>query len=186
MIHVKGIIGIGSVDGTENINIDTVVPETVPAPDHRIKTALAIRSHTVGIVEIPGSVNAQPNQVIILLEECRPGIIDEGAVGLNGVKNVLMRLAVTVCQFNRSPEKVQSPEHRFTALPGDERSVSLHPYPLSQVIAFKWMHEGEGIQVDDFHGYLLGLDFSSNRIFEIMPIMVIPISYLSYHVMASF
>ena len=65
------------------------------------------------------TIDADPDQETVLLEELRPRIVDHGAVGLNRIVNRLVGMAIFASQLDRALEERQSHEGRFAALPRD-------------------------------------------------------------------
>ena len=50
----------------------------------------------IGVMHIARPVDADPDEIVVLLEEFRPFVVDQRAVGLDGVEHALVRLAVFV------------------------------------------------------------------------------------------
>ena len=55
----------------------------------------------------------------MVVEEFAPLVGEQRAVGLDRVVDGLARLPVSVGQFERTPEEVDTHQRRFAALPGD-------------------------------------------------------------------
>ena len=118
-IDLERMVRIGGVDRAEDIDVDLVLAQAVPAAHHVVEAALVPLVDAVGIVQMPRTVDADADEVVVLLEECRPFVVDQRAVGLNGVQHALMRLAVLVRQLDGAAKEVQAAQHRLAALPRD-------------------------------------------------------------------
>ena len=55
----------------------------------------------------------------MLAEELAPLVVEHGAVGLDGVLDVLARPAVTLDELDRTSEEIEAHQRRLAALPGD-------------------------------------------------------------------
>ena len=100
--------------------MSTLCAQAVPAADHVVEAAFALLVDAVRVVQLARPVNAQADQVVVLLEESGPLVVDERAVGLHRVQDApMVRLAVLVGQRDRTLVEVQSAQHWLAALPGD-------------------------------------------------------------------
>jgi len=69
-------------------------------------------------VEFLGSVDRQPDEHVVLLEEGRPVLVEQHAVGLDRVVNAVVGLLELLDEFHRTTEEVE-PQHRgLAARPG--------------------------------------------------------------------
>jgi hypothetical protein len=68
-------------------------------------------------VQLAGAVDGQADQEAVLAEECSPAVIQQGAVGLDGVRDPLAGLPVPFGQFGRAAEEVQAHHGRLATLP---------------------------------------------------------------------
>src|SRR5208337_784161 len=104
----------------EDVDVDVVRAQAVPAADHVVEAAFALLVDAVRVVQLARPVDAQADQVVVLLEESGPLVVDERAVGLHRVQDApMVRLAVLVGQRDRTLVEVQSAQHWLAALPGD-------------------------------------------------------------------
>jgi len=72
-------------------------------------------------VEFSRAVNRQSDQKVVLLEECRPFLVDENAVGLDRVFHPLAGSAMFLDKLNRTAKEVQPHHRRLSALPRQSR-----------------------------------------------------------------
>ena len=73
------------VHGAEDVELDAVTSELVPAFHHEVERAVSAAVDAVRVVELAWTVDAQPDEEIVLLEERAPRVIEENAVGLERV-----------------------------------------------------------------------------------------------------
>ena len=119
-VHLERVVGVGGVDGAQDVDVDIVPAQAVPAADHVVEAAPALLVDAVGVVHGARAVDAEADQVVVLLEERGPLVIDQRAVGLDGVQDAaVLRLAVLLGQLDRALVEVQPAQHRLAALPGD-------------------------------------------------------------------
>ena len=74
---------------------------------------------TVGIVDIFVSIHGKPHKEMVFCEELGPFIIDEIAVGLNGMADANAAGIVLFLDFNELAVKIQPSQGGFTALKTD-------------------------------------------------------------------
>ncbi len=72
----------------------------------------------IQIMRFTRTVEADPDQEAILGEELAPRIVQQRAVGLQGVLGSRARAGVLLLVRHRLAEKVQAHQGRFAALPG--------------------------------------------------------------------
>ena len=118
-VDIVWMVAVGRVHGAEDVDVDAVLLEQTPASNHAIERALAAFVHAIGVVQRARSVDAQPDEIPVRLEERRPLIVQSRAVGLNGVGECLVWSLVALGIVRRALEEVEAHQCRLAALPGD-------------------------------------------------------------------
>ncbi len=120
VIDLERVVLVAGMDGTEDVDVHLVLAEDVPATHDFVEAAGALLGDAEGVVHFPRAVDAQSHEVVVLLEERGPLVVDEGAVGLHGVDDALPSLGpVLLSQLHGALVEVEAAEHRLAALPGD-------------------------------------------------------------------
>jgi hypothetical protein len=117
-IQFQWIILIGRVNRAENIVLHTMLRQQPPAAHHLRKAARPALVHAIGIMQLSRPINANANEKIVLLKELTPGIIQQRAIGLQGIVNLHPWSGMFLLVMNDSFKKAQTHEGRFTTLPG--------------------------------------------------------------------
>ncbi len=136
-INLQRVAGIGGVNGAQDIVFHLMFAQDFPAAHDLVKTTRSPLVHPVGIVDLLGPVDAEPNEEIILFEESTPLIVQLGAIGLHGMADPLARPFVLIHIFDRKFKKVQPHQGRFTALPGHGHLGSLVRFQQLPDIGFQ-------------------------------------------------
>lgn len=100
VIDLQRVVGIGGVHRAQDVHIDAVLLQKMPAAHHLLKAAGAALVDPVGIVQGLRAVHAQPNQEIVLFEEGCQFVINFRAVGLDRVQHGLTRYFVFFDQLD--------------------------------------------------------------------------------------
>ena len=118
-IDGAAVVLVGGVDRAQDVEVDLVLAQVPPAAHHQVEGALAAAVDAVGVVQLARAVDAQADQEVVLLEERAPVVVEQQAVGLEGVLHGLAGPAVLLDQFDGAPEEVELHQRRLAALPGD-------------------------------------------------------------------
>jgi hypothetical protein len=102
---------------------------------HPAEAALTALVDAVSVVDLSWAVDRQADQEVVLGEERSPLVVEQGAVGLDRVGDLLARLLQRFGQFHRPAEKTQPHHRRLAPLPGhhDFRGARVRLYQLPQV-----------------------------------------------------
>src|SRR5271165_4506456 len=76
---------VGGVDRAENVEFDSVSAQVPPPLHDPVEGALSAAVDPVGVVKLTRTIDAQPDQDVVALEEGAPLIIEKHAVGLEGM-----------------------------------------------------------------------------------------------------
>ena len=106
-IDVAPVVLVGGVDGAQDVEVDLVLAEMTPAVHHPVERALAAPVDAIGVVQFPRAVHAQADEEVVLLEERAPVVVDQQAVGLEGVLHGLAGPAVSLDQLDRAAKEVE-------------------------------------------------------------------------------
>ena len=85
MIHVEWMIGIFRVDGAEYVELCLVLLEEPDGSHDPVEGSLSAPVSAVEVVKLRRPVETETDKEVILVEEPAPFIIEENAVGLEGV-----------------------------------------------------------------------------------------------------
>jgi hypothetical protein len=79
-----------------------------------------VTSHifSVKVVKLFGSIQAEADQEIILVEKLAPLLVEEDAIGLEGVLDLGSGLLIFFLKFHGAPEEMETHESRLASLPG--------------------------------------------------------------------
>src|SRR5579862_622822 len=116
-INGPAMVFVGGVDGTKDIEFDSVFMEQPPAIHHFIEGAFLAAVDPILIVELARTIYAQADQKIVFLKKGTPIIVDKNAVGLKGVFYALFGPAVFFYELDRASEEVNLHQRRLATLP---------------------------------------------------------------------
>lgn len=113
-IDRAAVVLVSGVDRTQDIEINTVLAELAPSPHHPVEGAL---SAAVGVMDLARAIDATSNQKLVFLEEGAPVVIEQDAVGLEGVLHNLAPPAVLLDEFDGPPEEFELRQRGLAILP---------------------------------------------------------------------
>ncbi len=118
-VHVAAAPGVRRVDRRERVPLDTGLPEVSEAGHHLVERPLAALVHAVRVVQLARAVDRDPDQDLVLAEERRPLLVEQGRVRLDRVQCALAGLEVLRRQLDRPAEEVEAHQRGLAPLPGD-------------------------------------------------------------------
>ena len=121
------------MDGAKDIDVHLVLAHAAPAKDHVVEAALVLLGDPVGVVHLAGAVDADSDEVLVLLEKHGPLVVNQCAVRLDGVLHALVGLAILLRELHRAAKEVEAPERglsppchdTWTSGAGDESNSCL-------------------------------------------------------------
>jgi hypothetical protein len=93
--------------------------EDIEAPEDPVRRRRSAAVDAIGIVHLGRPVDADPDEVVVLLEQGRQLVVDERPVGLDRVLDRHPGSAVPLDVGVGPAEEVHAHERRLAALPGD-------------------------------------------------------------------
>src|ERR1700733_6567110 len=122
-VDSTSMILVGGVDRAQDVEVDSVPAQLPPAGHDAIEGAALAPVHPVSVVNLPRSIDAQSHEEIVLLEKGAPVVVQQDAVGLEGVLYNLLRAAVLLDQLDGMLEELELHQRRLSSLPshGDLR-----------------------------------------------------------------
>ena len=75
-IDIPSMLLVGGVYRAEYVDIDVVPAKALPGADRSREGSSAALVYPERVVQLPGAVNAESDQIAIVSEECRPVVID--------------------------------------------------------------------------------------------------------------
>ena len=100
------------------IENDFVFPHDIITAHGLVECRFLTFRQAVFVVELPRTIEAQPDRKILLLEKTAPIVIEQSGVCLNSVENAFSGGFIFVLNINDIPEIVQTEQSRFAAVPG--------------------------------------------------------------------
>ena len=125
------MVGVRPVQRGQRVEFDSVALEDGQAAQDPLRRRRPASVHPVRVVHLGGPVDADPDEVVVLLEQLGQLVVDERPVRLDGVLDGHSRTAVLLDVRVGSPEEVGAHERRLTALPGD--GDVRHPLRLDEL-----------------------------------------------------
>ena len=133
-VNLQTVIAVRRMDGAENIDVDLVPRKAGPRAHDLIEGAAPTLRDAVGVVHGLWTIDAQADQETMRLEEARPFVVQQHAVGLDRVHDLLARPLVLRHHIDGSPEKRQTHQCRLASLPLDfDLRVRLRGHQLAAV-----------------------------------------------------
>ena len=86
---------------------------------HFVERSGAALVDAVGVVQFARAVEAQPDEVVVLLEELAPLVVQQRSVRLHGVLERHAGLLVLFLDSDGAPEEVDAHDGRLATLPSD-------------------------------------------------------------------
>ena len=112
-VNLEGVISVEPINGGENIVFHPMLLQQPEASQHPVKGWPAPLVHPVGIVQLAGTVDANADEEAVLAEELAPFVVQERAVGLQGVLEGHVRPLVLVLVSKGAPIKVETHQGGF-------------------------------------------------------------------------
>ena len=116
-IDVKAVVFVSSVDCAQDVSVDIGVTQVFPPTNHHRVSSMPATVETVGIMEVFRAIDGDADEKIVLFEEMRPLLGNQGAVGLDGMTNLLGGATILFAQLNEAFKEREAAQSRFAALP---------------------------------------------------------------------
>ena len=123
-VDLERVVGVRPVERGQRVELDAVLLEGVQAAQDPFGRRRAAAVHAVGVVHRGRPVDADPDEVVVLLEQRRQLVVDERAVRLDRVLDGHPGSAVLLDVGVGAPEEVGAHQRRLAALPGDRRRAA--------------------------------------------------------------
>jgi len=136
-VHLQGEHDVVVIDYAENIDRYAMFDKAVIAAHHRVVGAQAPSGAAVQIMDFLRAVKAQAYGKAMFCQKAAPGIVQQGAVGLDAVGNAFVGRAIFLLQFDNAPEVVKTKERRLAAVPGKSDNFSWMGLNMPVNIGFK-------------------------------------------------
>ena len=117
-VDLQGMVGILSVDRAEDVELHLVFLEQPGSPHDPVKGSMASLVFPVKVVKLFGTIQAEADQEFVLVEKLAPLVVEEDAVGLEGVLDLGAGLLIFFLKLHGSPEEIETHESRLASLPG--------------------------------------------------------------------
>ena len=117
-IHLQRMMIVAGVHGTQDVEFNFVLPEQSRRAHHPGMGRCTALVDAVLVVQFRRPVHAEAHQEVVGCEELAPFVVQEGAVGLQGVLDAHARTLVLLLQSHGLPKPVESHQGWLAALPG--------------------------------------------------------------------
>ena len=118
-IDLATAVTVEGMDRAEDVGLGSGRLQQPGRPQDLGVRGRAALVHALGIVDLRRAIHGEADQEAVLREEGRPGLVEERAVGLDGVLDDLAGPAVALHELQQAAEEVEAHERRLAALPGD-------------------------------------------------------------------
>ena len=118
-VDLEGVVAVHRVHRAEDVELHLVLLEQPDRGDHLVENRAAPPVSPIGVVQLAGSIQAQPDQKLLVVQELAPLVVQKDAVGLEGVLHRHAGRRVLLLQLHGPAEEVDTHERRLAALPGD-------------------------------------------------------------------
>jgi len=145
------------VHHAEDVAGDPVPPEEIESPHHQVVGGLPSLGHPVRVVEVGGAVQAEAHGEAFVSQEAAPFLVQEGAVGHQGIEDAAARWGVLPLEGRDGAEVVHPQEGGLAPVPGEpdlpfsRRLHVLADVGLQECLAHpgrtRWRVEGLLVQV---------------------------------------
>ena len=119
VVEIQRIVGIEVIDYGQGIPLYIMFLQQVDTSPHLLKRGQPLLVSAVFVMKLLRTIDRDPHQPIILLEEAAPLISQQRAVGLNGVVNGSAR-PILLLQFNHPFVERKGPHQRLSPMPGEK------------------------------------------------------------------
>ena len=118
-IDLQWMVLVRRVHRAQDVELHVVLGEQLEAPQHPLGRGVSPLVDPVAVMELRRPVDADADQEAMLGEQLAPGIVQQRAVGLDGVLDLLARPAVPLGQLDRPAKELHPHERGLAALPRD-------------------------------------------------------------------
>ncbi len=117
-VDLAPVVAVGRVDRGQRVPLHPVPTEHVQPAQHPVEGGLAALVDAVGVVHVAGSVHRDADQEVVRVQEVAPLVVEERAVGLDGVEDPLSRPAEPALELERADEELEPHQCRLATLEG--------------------------------------------------------------------
>jgi len=118
-VYLTGMVTGDPVDGDQDVVFNFVLLQEPQPAHHFVISWSTTLINAVDIMHVTGTVQAQPDQVVIFLEELAPFVVQQRAVGLHGVLESHARYPVLLLELDRLAVEIHPHQGWFATLPGN-------------------------------------------------------------------
>lgn len=116
-IDLQRMIAVASADDGQRVERGGVLPEERQAAHHVIEGVATLLVDAIAIIHLPRAVDAQTNEKVLLAQELAPFVVEQRAVGLQRVVN-LLPAGVLPLKRNGLAKEIDAEQRRLASLPG--------------------------------------------------------------------
>lgn len=124
-VDLASVIAVDAIDDDQGVEVDLVAFEGLHPLEHRVEGSPALGIEPVAVVECSWSVDGQTDEELMLPEERGPGVVEQDAVGLQGVDDLSSGGRKLLLQLDDVFEEFETEQRRFAPLPGERDFLGL-------------------------------------------------------------
>ena len=116
-VHVEGIISVFRIDGAQDVELDLMLLQQPDGSLSQAKSPMTGLVFAIEVMKLPGAVDTQADEEIVLEKEMAPLVGQKDSVGLEGVLNPRAGLCVLLLDLHGALIEIQAHECGLSALP---------------------------------------------------------------------
>ena len=120
---------IGAVDHGERVEFDVVLFQQAQPAENLVVGIIPLFVHPVGVMQPRRSVDAQADEKLFRLQEFAPFVVEQRAVGLDGIVDAFAA-GILPLQLDDFAEELHPEQRRFPTLPGECDFRNILPYDV--------------------------------------------------------
>ena len=113
------MLAVLSMDDGEGVELDPVPLQPLEGPQDAAKGPLSLAVDPIAVMQMTRAIQAQANEELLSVQKLTPGVIEQEAVGLEGVADARARWAVLLLERDDPLEEFHSHQGRLAPLPGE-------------------------------------------------------------------
>ncbi len=118
-IDLQRMVGVFRIDRAQDVELHLMFLEQPDSLHDPVEGSMASLVLPVGVVKFFGTIHAQADKEVVFMEESAPLVIEEDAVGLEGVLDPGARLLIFFLELHGPAEEIEPHQGRLASLPGD-------------------------------------------------------------------
>ena len=118
-INIERLLGVDAINHCQSVEWDFMPLQLLAGGEDLVKGRLATLVHPEAVVQFLRTIDAQPNQELVVAQKRVPVVIQQSAIGLEVVLDVQTRTLVFLFECDHLLEESDAQQGRFATLPGE-------------------------------------------------------------------